>query len=750
MENTLKIYENDIMVTGKDDGEHLKNLREVLKRLREHGFRMNRSKCKFLLLFVEFLGHLINSEGLHATPSKVKAVVDAPTPQDLTQLRAFLGLINYYSKFLPNLSHMLHPLNNLLKKGQKWVWTDACAVAFKKAKEALVSSQVLIHYDPSLPIRLAADASAYGIGAVLSHVLDDGTERPIAYVSKTLSPSEKNYAQIEKEALALVFGVRKFHQYIYGRKFTLVTDHKPLLAILGPKAGIPSVAAARMQRWAFLLSAYQYDIIFKPTAEHCNADGLSRLPQGQPPQTELPSEVTMFNIGQIHTLPISASHVQRATKGDPILSKLYRLVRDGWPNHINDPDLTPYWAVRNELTLEGDCILRGIRVVVPPKLHQEVLQELHLSHPGIQRMKLLARSHVWWPCIDQDIQELVKSCPACQEVKQAPPVAPLQPWIWPSQPWKRIHIDFAGPFMGGSYLIAVDAHSKWPEVHYMSSTTAAKTIQVLRTMFARYGIPEQLVSDNGPQFVSEEFGQFMKLNGIKHIKCSPYHPSSNGQAERFVRTFKQAIRAGERESLPLDQRLQNFLLMYRVTPHATTGVSPCKLFLGRDLRTRLHMLEPQLGTKVRSSQATQKAPHDRRAKSRDFFVGQEVMARNPRSGANYLPGVVVQRLGPLSFLVEVGDGIVWRRHVDHLKPLLETPTGATSSSDLAQPDESTEEEVYFPFTDTTVDIDADNPVDHSAGNEQNCRRARPPQLPRKTYPTRNRKQPPWYGRVVPH
>ena len=166
---------------------------------------------------------------------------------------------------------MLHPLNNLLKKGQKWVWTDACAVAFTKAKEALVSSQVLIHYDPSLPIRLAADASAYGIGAVLSHVLDDGTERPIAYVSKTLSPSEKNYAQIEKEALALVFGVRKFHQYIYGRKFTLVTDHKPLLAILGPKAGIPSVAAARMQRWAFLLSAYQYDIIFKPTAEHCNA-----------------------------------------------------------------------------------------------------------------------------------------------------------------------------------------------------------------------------------------------------------------------------------------------------------------------------------------------------------------------------------------------------------------------------------------------------------------------------------------------
>ncbi len=207
--------------------------------------------------------------------------------------------------------------------------------------------------------------------------------------------------------------------------------------------------------------------------------------------------------------------------------------------------------------MEGECILRGIRVVVPLKLRQLVLQELHTSHPGIQRMKLLARSHMWWPHIDQDIQDMVKSCAACQEVKQAPPVAPLQPWIWPTQPWKRIHMDFAGPFMGGSYFIAVDAHSKWPEVQYMTTTTAVKTIQVLRQMFARYGIPEQLVSDNGPQFVSEEFARFMKQNGVKHIKCSPYHPSSNGQVERFVRTFKQTIRAGEREG---DPKVRKFLV----------------------------------------------------------------------------------------------------------------------------------------------------------------------------------------------
>ena len=153
----------------------------------------------------------MDSKGIHATPSKVEAVVNAPAPQDLTQLRAFLGLLNYYSKFLSNLSEILHPLNNLLRKDQPWEWTAACNTAFVQAKRALASSPVLVHYDSKLPIRLAADASAYGIGAVLSHVLADGTEHPIAFVSRTLSSSERNYAQIEKEALALIFGVRKFH-----------------------------------------------------------------------------------------------------------------------------------------------------------------------------------------------------------------------------------------------------------------------------------------------------------------------------------------------------------------------------------------------------------------------------------------------------------------------------------------------------------------------------------------------------------
>jgi hypothetical protein len=258
-------------------------------------------------------------------------------------------------------------------------------------------------------------------------------------------------------------------------------------------------------------------------------------------------------------------------------------------------------------------------------------------------------------------------------------------------------VDFAGPFLGSTYLIVVDAHSKWPEILEMKSTTAAKTIEVLRHLFAGYDLPEQLVSDNGPQFVAEEFATFLKLNHVKHITCAPYHPTSNGLAERMVRTFKEAMRAGERDCLSLQHRLENFLLMYRSTPHATTGLAPCSLFLGREIRTRLSLLDPGLQSKVLEKQAKQKFQHDQRAQTREFHVGQEVTVRNLRPGAKYVPGVVIERLGPLSYLVSVQDGVVWKRHVDHLKALNPSPEADRSSDNSVEPDFTVEQEL-IPFS----------------------------------------------------
>ena len=344
---------------------------------------------------------------------------------------------------------------------------------------------------------------------------------------------------------------------------------------------------------------------------------------------------------------------------------MWNYIRVGWPKEVAE-QLKPFFNRKEELTVEGDCVLWGIRVVIPNKLQKEVLQELHLNHPGISRMKSIARSYVWWPSINQDIEDTAKGCVSCQENRNSPSVAPLHPWSWPARPWERIHVDFAGPFLNKMFLVLVDAHSKWPEVHEMRSTTTESTIKVLRHLFSSYGVPQQLVSDNGPQFTSQCFAEFMKQNGIKHIKCSPYHPSSNGLAERFVQTFKQAMKAGKSDQMSVDRKMAEFLLGYRSTPHATTNQSPSSLFLKREIRTQLDLLKPCCSDHVLKQQSQQVKQHDRHAKLRELKIGQSVWARDFRTG-NWIPGTIVNRRGPLSYVVQTDMGSVWRKHIDQLR-----------------------------------------------------------------------------------
>ena len=216
-------------------------------------------------------------------------------------------------------------------------------------------------------------------------------------------------------------------------------------------------------------------------------------------------EIQVFQIRQLEALPVLAADVRRATQSERVLRDVLRYVREGWPASIPE-ETKPYANRRQEITTEGDCLLWGLRVIIPTSLRAELLRELHKDHPGIVKMKLFARGYMWWPGMDGEIEKLAKTCEACHQAKQAPAKAPLNPWSWR----QRVHLDFAGPFLGKSFLLAVDAHSKWGEVFEMTSTTTSKTIGILRQLFAAYGLPQQLVTDNGPQFTSEEFAVFLK------------------------------------------------------------------------------------------------------------------------------------------------------------------------------------------------------------------------------------------------
>ena len=455
------MYIDDILVTGRTDQEHLGRLGQVLRVLEEHGLRLRWDKCRFMSQMVEYLGYRVDQHGLRPLASKVTAITDAPQPRNVQELRAFLGLVNYYGRFLSNLATVAAPLHKLLCKDVRWVWISECNRAFTQLKSKLASSEVLAHYDLQVPLRLECDASSYGVGAVLSHkYIPNGTEHPITYASRTLSAAEKNYAQIEKEGLALVFKVQKFHKYIYGHKFTMVTDHKPLLAIFGSKKSLATLAAARLQRWAIFLMGYNYDLEFWPTGKHSNADGFSRLPRACAPgeEVELDLGATACNLVKLEALPLSCKDLQAATAADSTLSTVRRYVRDGWPLEVT-PGLQPYYKRKDGLSLDRGCLFWGTRVVIPAACRPQVMSELHMGHQGIVKMKGLARSHVWWPGLDQQVEDLVRSCGACQETRNKPPPAPLHPWPWAKLPWERIHLDFAGPFMGKMFLVVVDSHS---------------------------------------------------------------------------------------------------------------------------------------------------------------------------------------------------------------------------------------------------------------------------------------------------
>ena len=504
---------------------------------------------------------------------------------------------------------------------------------------------------------------------------------------------------------------------------------------------------------AVFLLGYQYDLHFRPTGQHSNADGFSRLPLEDTWAVDEESArgAAVFNVHQLESLPITATQLQHQTGRDPLLSKVLRYTQTGWPSAQEiTTSLKPYHQRQHELVVEAGCLLWGTKVVVPEKFRAQVLRELHNSHPGIVRMKGLARGHVWWPGINAALEEMVRTCPACQSVRNRPPPVVLHSWPWPTGPWERIHIDYAGPFMGSMFLVVVDAYSKWLEVLPMSSTTTAKTLDALRSLFARYGVPKKLVSDNGPQFTASTFTECMVANGIEHLKSAPYHPATNGEAERFVQTFKNSLKAGKEDPGTLVQKLSQFLLVYRTTPHSTTGVPPTELFLKRQVRTRLDLLKPSTQEYVARQQAEQKKHHDRRSRDCTFQCGESVLALNLREGPRWLPGTIIEKLGPVLYKVRV-DGQVWRRHVDQLLLSYSGPVpGAGESLSEELPDVApallpapvaTDSEVEAPAGDTTtptVDREAVTPPSSPANPPSVAPTVEAGTPQRKSYPRRNR------------
>lgn len=688
LEGTL-LFMDDICISADSRNQMMFRLCEVFRRLEEAGFVLNKDKCTFFQESVSYLGFIIDRNGIHKSPEKIEAILKARVPTNISELKSFLGMVNYYRHFVKNASSILCPLHQLLQKQVKWVWTKEHEEAVANIKRQLASDNILTHFNPAAELILTVDASPYGLGAVLSQI-ENGTEKPISYMSRSLNSAEKKYSQIQKEATAIIFGVKKFHQYLYGREkpFILRTDHKPLISIFSPDKGIPEISANRLQRYAIFLSAYNYKIEYVSSVHNC-ADYLSRsASDGASPPARAHSgtsddESSIDRSAYVRFVYegekfLSLFDVQEALRQDKVLSAVMHYVLNGWPNNLEDRYKT-YFSHRLELSVENNCLMRGHRLVIPDSLKSKILNELHRCHLGISKMKEEARHRFWWPGMGAAIESHAGACAACLAQRAAPPRAPLTPWPFPAEPWHRVHLDFLGPISGKTFLIVVDAYSKWVECFDVSTGFGSRVvIEKLCEVMARFGLIHTICSDNGSSFVSAEFKQFCSNNSITHLTSPIYNPASNGQAESYVKIIKKAIKSillSGYSLRDLNVKLQEFLLGYRNSVHFTTNRSPAEVLFGHKLRCRLDLLKPAaslpadiaLDNCVKSKQCLQ-SDNYRGNRKVDFKVDDVVLVKLFNQQKHYWArGVIDKKVGKSLYLVRVaGIDQPVKRHANQL------------------------------------------------------------------------------------
>ena len=487
-------------------------------------------------------------------------------------------MVNQLGKFTADITELSQPLRELLIKNRTRTWGPSQEKSFKTIKEVLTKPHVLALYNPTAPTKVSADASAYGLGAVLLQQNSEKQWRPVAYASRSLTETETRYAQIEKEALATTWACERFSNYILGKSIEVETDHKPLVPLLSTKH--LDAVPPRVLRFRLQLMGFDFTIRHVPGNELYTADALSRAPQKYSQTDEHHAQFTEQRVSAISdhlpTSPESLEQYRREQQEDPLLQRVSQYCQNGWPEPATlKGDIKHYWHTRQDMTTVDNILLYQSRIVVPDQLRETTMQKIHQGHQGIERCRLRLTAAVWWPGSSKDMEAFVKRCPTC--MKNSPPVTePMMPSQLPSHPWERLATDLF-ELKGKKYIIVVDYFSRYPEVIQLSSTTSSGIITAMKTIFSRHGIPRTLVSDNGPQFTSSEMKQFASAYGFQQVTTSPYHPQSNGLVERMVQTVKKLISNTDDPCLTL--------LSYRATPLPWCNLSPAELLMGRRVRT---------------------------------------------------------------------------------------------------------------------------------------------------------------------
>ena len=661
---------DDMVIYGRNEEEHDKNLILFLEVTRKNGLVLNKRKLQFKKEEVSFFGHRWNSTGISPDPKKTESILRMEFPPDKETMHSFLGQVNFLNRYTPRLAELCSPLRKLILKDSHYSPGDPEHAAFNAIKAEFQKKIILPYFDRNKETILQTDASKKGFGAVILQ-----EEQPIYYALRALTSAEKNYQNLECEAQAAVWGMEKFHYFLYGKKFILQTDQKPLVSIF--RKHMIDVSP-RIQR--ITIRAWQYDFEPQHIPGRINviSDALSRVTPLEFQDSNADKDILTVNFLQYSSIEErEKDEVLQETIKDKELQSLKHYISTGWPTKRSQIPvfLHPYWNYRDELTIESGILMKNSKVLIPETLKQKYLRQIHQGHQGIKACSSRAREFVFWVKLNDDLKELVEKCDICQSQQNS--TSSIQKYISevPPHPWHTIGSDLFY-FRRIDFLVVVDYFSKYLLVRKIHNSTSSAVIKELGMSFSEFGKPQVFRSDNGPCYSSQEFRFFMQNWSIEHRTSSPHYPQSNGLAESMVKVSKNLIEKAVLQDLPWNQ----LLLDYRCTPISSEIPSPAEILFGRKLQSSISVLpsqvmndrirmQRQLIAKKEGKFYTNAKDFQDRINSMPFEAGQNVWLQNSDS-RKYEEAVIREKCRePNSYMVEVPTtGQCLRRNSNFIKP----------------------------------------------------------------------------------
>ena len=726
---------DDMVIFGRNEEEHDRNLILFLETTRKNGLVLNKKKLQFKKEEVSFFGHRWNSTGISPDPKKTESILKMQFPPDKETMHSFLGLVNFLNRYTPKLAELCSPLRKLILKDPHYSPGDPEHSAFDTIKAEFKKKIILPYFDRNKETILQTDASKKGFGAVILQ-----EEQPIYYASRALTSAEKNYQNLEREAQAAVWGMEKFHYFLYGRKLILQTDQKPLVSIFR-KYMID--VSPRIQR--ITIRAWQYDFVPQHIPGRINviADSLSRVTPLEFQDSNAEKDILAVNFLQYSSVEErERDEVVRETSKDKELQSLKHYISTGWPAKRSQIPvfLHPYWNYRDELTIESGILMKNSKVLIPETLRQKYLIQIHQGHQGIEACRSRAREFVFWVNINNDLKEMVEKCDICQSQQNSTPIVQNYISEVPPHPWHTLGSDLFY-FQRIDFLVVVDYFSKFLIVRKIPSSTSSAIIKELGMIFSEFGNPQIFRSDNGPCYSSQEFKFFMQNWLIEHRTSSPHYPQSNGLAESMVKVSKNLIEKAVKQDLPWNR----LLLDYRCTPISSEIPSPAEILFGRKLRSSISILPSQImNDRIRKQREliakkegkfyTNVKDFQDRIKALPFEAGQNVWLQNSDS-RKYEEAVICEKCRePNSYMVQIpATGQCFRRNSNFIKPRQtdknSVSTDPQPTTDLPEiPQEPPALQQAAPSSQATSTVDAIPTVPFSKQNSNSIPRT--PRQPR--------------------